>query len=209
MFRFPIEKKSITPNLSLFIPQFEEIQPIYTSQLKNDPSTPLPLWAKIWPASLALVNFLTSQKVLFQDKTVLEVGAGLGLPSFSIADFAKQVYITDNNEDAIQLIQHNIQSLQIKNGDAKFFDWSKPNDFIPADIVLLSDINYDQGQFDALSFFINHYLKMGSTIILSTPDRIVSSPFIQLFEKHIQFQQNDNILMDQQSTAVGVFILQK
>jgi hypothetical protein len=72
----------------------------------------------------------------------------------------------------------------------------------------MSDINYDASEFTALVSFINTYLEKNCTIILSTPNRIISSPFIQQFNSFIKESQTLKIQSNQLATEIGIFILQ-
>ena len=54
-----------------------------------------------------------------------------------------------------------------------------------AEVLILSDVNYDPAQFDVLIHLIDKFIHQGCTIILSTPQRIMASPFIQKLEAYI------------------------
>ena len=53
------------------------------------------------------------------------------------------------------------------------------------EVILLSDVNYDPAQFDVLIHLIEKFMHQGSSIILSTPQRIMASPFVQKLEAFI------------------------
>ena len=66
----------------------------------------------LWPASYVLSCYLASQRDQFEDKTLLEIGAGIGLPSLVGGKLcsAKQIYISDraNEPTTFDLITTNI-----------------------------------------------------------------------------------------------------
>jgi len=64
-------------------------------------------------------------------------------------------------------------------------DWNNLPDGIHPEVVILSDVNYDPTQFDVLIPLIEKFIHQGSTIILSTPQRIMASPFVQNLESFI------------------------
>lgn len=67
----------------------------------------LPLWAKIWPASLILAHVLGTLPK--QGRSLLEIGAGCGLAGLAGAAFGFQrVVISDINEDALLFARINI-----------------------------------------------------------------------------------------------------
>jgi predicted nicotinamide N-methyase len=183
---YPTILTKIKDGLSIYIPDSESLKKHYEDLRAIDNNTPFPFWGKIWPAAKALNIFLCDNPEFIQSKTVLEIGAGIGLPSFLIANKVKEIMITDHSVDAIDLIQKNIDHLKLKNATAFYLDWNNFPNHIKADTILLSDINYDPTQMDQLVIMINHFLKANSTIIISTPERITATPFGNAIQPHIK-----------------------
>jgi predicted nicotinamide N-methyase len=115
---------------------------------------------------------------LIQNKHVLELGAGIGLPSLMMADITKSIQISDYNLDAVELLRKNIEYLELENAEALKLDWNALPEAIHPEVVILSDVNYDPTQFETLTKLIERFLHQGSTIILSTPQRIMASSFV-------------------------------
>ncbi len=67
----------------------------------------LPLWARIWPASLPLAMYMQRQTPKKGDK-VLELGAGLGIAGLFAARRGFRVVISDNNPEALLFARINI-----------------------------------------------------------------------------------------------------
>ena len=103
------ELVDLEDGLRLFIPTEALIKPTYEYLLKNNPVTPFPFWAKIWPASKAMSAFLQSAPEWIANKRVLEIGAGVGIPSFIIAKQTSEIIISDYSLDAVALIEKNIK----------------------------------------------------------------------------------------------------
>ncbi len=183
--QYPIQLIQISAEKAIYIPDYEKVKEIYTSLLNSDPNTPFPFWAKLWPSSIALLDVLKAHPHLIQNKHVLEIGAGIGLPSLMMAGIAKSIQISDHDKEAVALLQKNIQHLQIQNAEALQLDWKAIPENIQPDVVLLSDVNYDPAQFDVLVSLIDKFMSQGRTIILSTPQRIMASPFVQKIEATI------------------------
>lgn len=77
-----------------------------------------PLWGHhLWNAGRVISKYLESQKFLIKSKTVLELGAGAGLPSLVCAILgAKVVVVTDYPDpDLIENLQYNIEHCQAAN----------------------------------------------------------------------------------------------
>lgn len=182
---YPIQLTQISAEKAIYIPDYEQVKEIYTSLLNLDPNTPFPFWAKLWPSSIALLDVLEAHPHLIQNKHVLEIGAGIGLPSLMMAGIAKSIQLSDYDKEAVALLQKNIEHLQLKNAEALQLDWNNMPGNLNPDVILLSDVNYDPGQFDVLIHLIDKFLTQGSSIILSTPQRIMASPFVQRLEASI------------------------
>lgn len=183
---YPVQLISVNETLSLYLPIPAEIKPAYEKILSEEVETPFPFWAKVWPSSLALSAFLELNRDLVTGKTVLEIGAGTGLPSFSIANIAASVIITDHAPDAVELMKKNIAFLGLTNVTARCLDWNQFPDDLKADIVLLSDINYAPEQFGPLTVLIRRFLYERSIVIIATPQRLMGASFLLQFEPHIR-----------------------
>lgn len=182
---YPIQLTQISAEKAIYIPAYEAVKTIYASLLKLDPNTPFPFWAKLWPSSIALHDVLKANPYLIQNKHVLEIGAGIGLPSLMLAPITKSIQISDYDKEAVELLQKNIEHLQLQNAEALQLDWNNMPENMNAEVLILSDVNYDPTQFETLTKLIDKFIHQGCTIILSTPQRIMASPFVQKLEAYI------------------------
>ncbi len=194
-------------DLNLWIPNLEQIKISYEQELINQPATPFPFWAKLWPASIALTDFLQSNTHWVENKKILEIGAGIGLPSFSIATLAKEVLISDHAADAIVLMNENIKHLQLTNVNAACLDWNHFPVEIKADTILLSDVNYAPEQFKQLLNLLKRFIAEGSTIILATPQRIMGVPFVTSLASYITASHVCSVKENEQAIDISILIL--
>jgi predicted nicotinamide N-methyase len=187
--------------LELLIPVQEEVKANYERLLRQGYAVPFPYWAQIWPAATALSTFLDIHGEYVFDKQVLELAAGLGLPSLvAAATGAKKVCVSDESEEAVQVLQQVIDHNRFKNMESRQLNWHQlPEDCHP-DVLLLSDINYDPVEFDTLFQVLTGFLQKGTLIILSTPQRLLAKPFISRLMPWCIQQEN------MQASAIGVSI---
>jgi predicted nicotinamide N-methyase len=176
----------ITKNLSINIPDPESLKKTYDGLRETDENLSFPFWAKIWPSSKAITAFLMENIHFVESKTVLEIGAGIGLPSFTISNYAAKLIISDHSTDAIKLIERNIEYLKLTHAKAILLDWNDFPENLTADTIILSDINYDPSQIDPLLKLIQFFLSKGSSIIISTPERITVTSFALLIQPLIK-----------------------
>jgi predicted nicotinamide N-methyase len=183
--QYPVQLTQIGAEKAIYIPAYEAVKTIYADLLALDPATPFPYWTKVWPSAIALHNVLQKHPSLIKDKTVLELGAGVGLPALMIADITNSIQISDYNLDAVELLRKNIEHLELENAEALKLDWNALPETIHPEVIILSDVNYDPTQFKTLTKLIEKFIHQGSTVILSTPQRIMASPFVQKLEGYI------------------------
>lgn len=202
---YPVKLTPISSDKSIYIPDYEQVKLIYESLLKEDSNTPFPFWAKLWPASLALVKVLKQCPHLVKNKIVLELGAGIGLPSFIMSGHTQSIIVSDYNEDAVALLNKNIAKLQLQHIRALQLDWNDLPKTIQPEVVVLSDVNYDPTQFEKLNELIHTKIKDGCTIILATPQRITASPFVATIAQYIKERFEE--VVDENGIAKEISIL--
>jgi predicted nicotinamide N-methyase len=207
--QYPFQLTQISAEKAIYIPLYEGVQEVYKSLLKLNHTTPFPFWAKLWPSSIAMLDILKAHPHLIQNKHVLEIGAGIGLPSLMIADIARSIQISDYDLEAVALLQQNIEHLQLQNAEALQLDWNAIPENIQPDVVLLSDVNYDPTQFDVLIHLIDKFILQGSTIILSTPQRIIASPFVQKLQAYIKDRYEGLVDENGFNQEISILVLSK
>jgi len=176
--QYPVQLAQMSAEKAIYIPAYESVKAIYADLLELDPATPFPFWAKVWPSAIALLNILQKHPNWIKDKNVLEIAAGIGLPSLMLAGITKSIQISDYNLEAVELLRKNIEYLELENAEALQLDWNVLPEAIHPEVLILSDINYDPTQFETLTKLIEKFLHQGCTVILSTPQRIMASPFV-------------------------------
>lgn len=182
--------------LTLSIPDPEEVE----KKFRDNNSEPFPFWTRLWPSSLALAQFISEKGDMFIDKSVLEFGAGIGLPSFVASRTARQVLVTDHDEDSVQWMEENIKVLGLGNVRSRRLDWIHFNEET-ADIILLSDVSYDPGSFDILCDLIRFFIGAGSTLLIAMPERIISSHFLTRIHEHVKFSRT--IMVEEKTVIIA------
>ncbi len=207
--RYPLQLSPFSAELAIYIPDYEQVKEVYEAILIDHPAEPFPYWAKLWPSSIALVQYLKANTIWIKHKNVLEIGAGLGLPSFLIAGYANSVQVSDYAPEAVELLEKNIQHLQLNNVQAMELDWNNVPDSINADVVLLSDVNYNPSQFDGLLQLITKLISEGTIVILSTPQRIMASPFVNAIQQLVKQTHVELVNENGKSVEISILVLSK
>jgi predicted nicotinamide N-methyase len=204
---YPITLVEFPGGLQLHVPDPDKVKPTYDQLKANNPDTPFPFWARIWPSSMVLTSFLRKETQWISSKHVLEVGAGIGLPSFSICREALSLVISDYSMEAVALMEKNIQTLGLSNAKAMYLDWNDFPSDLSADTVLFSDINYEPEQFNALLNLIKQLLEKGATIVIATPERISAVSFAVQLEPYITHSVLETVATGHQTIDIRIFVL--
>ncbi len=207
--QYPVKLTQISAEMAIYIPDYEQVKQVYASLIKIEPNSPFPFWAKLWPSSIALVNVLENNPNWIRDKHVLELGAGIGLPSLMLAGFVKSIQVSDYADEAVELLQKNIAHLNLMNVQALQLDWNHLPISLQPDVLILSDVNYDPSQFDTLIQIITSKILDGCTVLLATPQRIMASPFVQALETYIQTTYVEVVNENASAIEISILVLSK
>lgn len=160
-----------------------------------------PYWARLWPTAEVVAAYIDRNPQLVTAKHCLELGAGVGLPSFTAARYAASVLATDLDPGSVAALQHTQKMGGYANVRVGQLNWNEP---LPdAELLLLSDVNYDPALFEGLARTLHQQLALGKTIVLGSPQRLVAKSFLLPFLPFCQLQE-EGFAGDQ---AVTVFVL--
>lgn len=193
--------------VELFVPDAHEVQAWYWQQKQEHANVPFPHWTKLWPAGLALADYLHQHPEWVRGKQVLELAAGLGLPSLVAAGYAKTVCGSDYLPEAVEAIARSATHAGLNNFTARLLDWNYLPEELTADVLLLADINYDPEQFDQLQRVLLRFLAQGTTILLTTPQRLMAKPFIERLLLLCTDTVEMVIVQDGQQTMVSLLVI--
>jgi predicted nicotinamide N-methyase len=138
----------------------------------------LPYWAELWPSGVALAEHVATRDL--HGQRVLELGAGLGLPSLAAALRGGDVLATDWADDAVALLQANADRNHVALRTA-VVRWDEPERFGTGwDLVLAADVLYEQRNADQLLELLPRL--QAREIVLAEPGRPFARDFLARFE---------------------------
>jgi predicted nicotinamide N-methyase len=136
----------------------------------------LPYWAELWPSGVALAAAVASLEL--RGARVLELGAGLGLPSLAAALRGADVLATDWAEDAVELLLLNAGRNRI-GLRAEQVRWDDPGPIVrpaPWELVLGADLLYERRNADQL---VELLPRLGADVLLADPGRPFAKGFLE------------------------------
>jgi predicted nicotinamide N-methyase len=137
----------------------------------------LPYWAELWASGIALAEVVSGLDL--RGRRVLELGAGLGLPSLAAALGGAKVLATDWAEDAVALLRANAKRNSIRLR-VKRVRWDEPQPLVrdaPWELVLGADLLYEERNAEQLLRLLP---QLGDEIVIADPGR----PFAKAFFEH-------------------------
>ena len=135
----------------------------------------MPYWAELWSAGVALARHLMVLPGL-EGLRVLELGAGLGLPSIAASLRGAEVLATDWADDALPLLRENA----LRNGadmETLPVDWRHADELVargPWDLVLAADVLYEERNVEPLATLL---ARLGVRALVADPGRTYLEPF--------------------------------
>ncbi len=174
--------KSLNANYTLTVETLKDLDQAIDqlcSEIKDE-RDPLaedlcPYFGVLWPSGIALAEYLVRMGGWLKDKSVLEIGCGLALPSIVAYKCGANVVATDFHEEVPIFLKKN-QELNSTNIKYERIHWrNETNNLGKFDFVIGSDILYENTHPEFVAKTLNSHCKDKGHIILADPGR----PYLQ------------------------------
>jgi methyltransferase-like protein 23 len=195
--------------ISLFVPDEESVPRIFRQLREKNSLEPFPYWARLWPSATALATFIRQNPDYVKGRSVAELGAGIGLPSLVSAPLAKTVWCSDLVAEAVSVAAQSALLHGFTNMKTETCNWEMLPGNLQPDVLLLSDVNYEPKVFAPLQAVMLSFLEKGTTILLATPQRLMAKPFIEKLLPFVLEQSVHEVVSNNQTVPISVFVLQK
>lgn len=134
-----------------------------------------PSWATVWPTAVVLANFLLAHPAAVRGKSVVELGAGLGVAGLTAAACcgARQVLLTDREPWALHCAASSAACCHppLEQVQAAVLDWQDVDQSqlgSTVDVILASDVLYDGATIAAFCRACRRLCRHG-TLLLTDP----------------------------------------
>ena len=183
---FPWQWKQISYRLedrNLRLIEITNAEELFDKLISKGPNNPevkderIPYWTEIWPSALGMSSYLLQNAVQFSQKAVVEIGCGMGLPGMISQMLGANVLLTDYLADA-QLAANLLWELNDQSPpNWQTMDWRNPDQSVKGDIILASDVIYEERNYIPLMEALPKLLNEGGYTLLSEPRRSYSKDF--------------------------------
>lgn len=137
----------------------------------------LPYWADVWPSARVLAERVAAMAPA--ERRFLELGCGAGLVSVAAAIAGFDVTATDYYDDALRFTALNVLANTGMLIDTRAADWRRfPHDLGRFDLVVASDVLYEQEHAELIAAVIDRTLTARGTAIITDPGRLAAPQFL-------------------------------
>ena len=142
----------------------------------------LPYGVSVWPSAIALAHEIATRAAAFHGRSVLELGAGVGLPGIVAASLGGRVVQTDREELVLHLCKRNGERNGAGAIEYRLSDWTEWGDSGRYDWIIASDILYGESLHPHLRKIFESNLASTGRILLADPFRGTAVPFLETLE---------------------------
>lgn len=136
-----------------------------------------PFGLMLWESAVALAAELSERPNLVAGKTVLELGAGLGLAGVVAASLGARVLQTDHDAGALAACRRTAELNSVGGVEMMLGDWHDWQIAGPFDVILGADVAYDGADHPALLAVMARTLGAGGVALLADPGREQQAAF--------------------------------
>lgn len=175
-FRYSLEEENLTKKVISKVAVFDEDGDLVRDNDEDDDkfieiehkiqSTLAEVGFQVWRGSLFMADFVLQYKELFQDKTVLEIGAGTGISSIVISKHCnpKEIIVTDLDilmdtlKKNLQRNKVNFENTKLEVLDVNAYESSAIFPKLPSfNVILGADVIYSKDITDGIFNVISKY----------------------------------------------------
>lgn len=143
-------------------------------------SDEIPFWAELWPSSIGVARYILQNWLLFKDRVVLELGAGVGLAGIAAKLAGAQVVQSDFSMEALRFSKLNCLRNRVPITELLLADWRNfPVEASQFDFIIGADILYEKNMHGYLEKIFLNSLQQNGKVILADPGRAYAREFVQ------------------------------
>ena len=159
----------------------------------NSPMNNFPLWAKVWPASMVLADFMAAQPV-DPKKQIIEIGAGIGISGIAASAFGHNITITEYNKDAIEFAEANACINGCSGIPIISMSWNRPQITFRYNQIIGSEVIFREEDFTPIQKLFQSVLKPDGEIILVSEIRKPVLKFYQNMQDFFELKVQKKVL---------------
>ena len=169
----------------------------------------MPYWAEIWPAAVTLSHVIM-EELEIEGRSVIELGAGVGMASVAAAKRGARVVSTDYSTEALRFVVYNalVNAVSLDTGR---LDWRMVRGEERFDLVIAADVLYERVNLLPIVTAIESLLAEGGAAYIADPRRRLAEQFLELVREN-GFEVTKSEMHDatgDRSVAVTIYKLER
>lgn len=143
------------------------------------------LFGQLWPASRVLAKAV--KHIDIDERRILELGCGLGLPSLILQSRGADITASDHHPLSEPFLDHNAAINTLPALPYLDLPWSEPvasGDKGQFNLIIGSDILYERGHAEQLAALIDQLASHKAKLVITCPGRPYRNRFSRLLEAH-------------------------
>jgi predicted nicotinamide N-methyase len=141
----------------------------------------LPYWADLWPSARGLTRHLLDRPPV--ERRIVELGAGVALPSLALRSLGADPLATDYYADALRFAEANASRNGLAPLRTALLDWRDPPRDERWELAVAADVVYEQRNGEALAALLPTILADGGRMLLADPGRVYFGEFRDRMEE--------------------------
>ena len=171
----------------------------------------LPYWTYLWESAIGLARHVYQLGDAIAGQQILELGCGYGLAGIVAYKVGGDVVFSDFEYDALLFAQHNAQQNGIHSADFVQMDWNAPCFQCQFDVILASDVIYEEQNWQPIADLLKNYLKPNGIAFLTEPNRKNAGGFFKDIHKNgFTFEKSTCfVTLDNKERQVNLYTIQR
>lgn len=169
----------------------------------------MPYWAEIWPAAVTLSRQIMETGEL-AGKSVIELGAGVGIASIAAARSGARVLTTDYSTEALKFVAYNALRNRVPLDTCRL-DWRVVKGDEKFDAIIAADVLYERVNLLPIVMALDALLAVGGAAWIADPRRRLADQFLELVQEN-GFRISEKRMYDaggDQAVAVTIYKLER
>ena len=171
----------------------------------------LPYWTYLWESAIGLARHVSELGNTIAGHRILEIGCGFGLAGIVASQVGAEVVFSDFEYDAIVFAKHNAQQNGMRSADYVQMDWNTPCFQSQFDVILASDVIYEEQNWHPIIDLLKNNLKPDGIAIFSEPNRKNAGGFFKdIRENGFTFEKSTCfVTLDNKKRQVNLYTIQR
>lgn len=142
----------------------------------------LPYGVSLWPSAIALAHEVAARPGEFRGRSVLELGAGVGLPGIVASTLGARVVQTDREELVLHVCRLNADRNRQAGIEHREADWTEWTETARYDWILAADVLYGDSIHPHIRKILETNLTPRGRVLLADPFRPPGFAFLESLE---------------------------